>query len=54
MKYYTTDDDYKKVEIDNDLAKEVIRQYVERRYTAALLAATFIIGFLCGVIAYAL
>lgn len=54
MRFYTTDNNFKKIEIDNDLAKEVIRQYIERRYTGALLAATFIIGFLCGVIAYAI
>lgn len=53
-KYYTTDDDYNTVEIDEGIAKEVLRQYFERRYVGALVIGSFIIGFLLGVIAYAI
>lgn len=53
-KYYTTDDDYNTVEIDDGIAKEVLRQYFERRYVGALVIGSFIIGFLLGVIAYAI
>jgi hypothetical protein len=53
-KYYTADDDFNTVEIDEGIAKEVIRQYFERRYVGALVIGSFIIGFLLGVIAYAI
>ena len=50
-KYFTKDIDNNWEEIDEDIADDVIRQYIERRYTGAIIAAVFIIGFLCGVIA---
>ncbi len=53
-KYYTTDDDYNTIEIDEGIAKEVMRQYFEKRYIGALVIGTFIIGFLLGIIAYAI
>lgn len=53
-KYYTTDDDYNTVEIDDDIAKAVLGQYFERRYIGSLVMGSFIIGFLLGIIAYAL
>lgn len=53
MKYFTKDEDNKLVEIDEEISNDVIRQYIEHRYTGALLFACFIIGFLCGVIANA-
>ena len=53
-KYYTTDDDFNTIEIDESIAKEVMRQYFERRYIGVLVIGTFIIGFLLGVIAYAI
>lgn len=52
-KYYTKNIDNGWQEIDEDIANDVIRQYIERRYTGAIIAAAFIIGFLCGVIASA-
>ena len=52
-KYFTKDEDNNSVEIDEVIADDVIRQYIERRYTGAIIAAVFVIGFLCGVIANA-
>jgi phosphatidylglycerophosphatase A len=52
-KYFTKDEDNNSVEIDEVIADDVIRQYIERRYTGAIIIAVFIIGFLCGVIASA-
>jgi hypothetical protein len=52
-KYFTKDEDNNSVEIDQIIANDVIRQYIERRYTGAIIIAVFIIGFLCGVIANA-
>ena len=53
-KYYTTDDDFNTIEIDQDIAKEVMRQYFERRYIGAIAISSFVIGFLLGIIAYAI
>jgi len=53
-KYFTRNEDNNLEEIPGNIADDVIRQYVERRYTAAIIMATFIIGFLCGVLANAL
>ena len=52
-KYFTRDIDNRLVEISEDISNDVIRQYIERRYTGAIIIAVFIIGFLCGVIASA-
>lgn len=52
-KYFTKNMDNGWEEIPEDIADDVIRQYIERRYTGAIIAAVFIIGFLCGVIASA-
>lgn len=30
---------------------KIIKDYIESKYTFALICATFIIGFLCGVVA---
>ncbi len=50
--FYTQDEEYNYVEIDENIAKEVLRQYFERRYVGALVMGSFIIGFLLGVLAY--
>ena len=52
-KYFTKDDHNNFVEIDKYIVNDVIKQYIERRYTGAIIIAVFIIGFLCGVIANA-
>jgi len=52
-KYYTKNIDNQWEEIDDNIANDVIKQYIERRYTGAIIAAVFVIGFLCGVIANA-
>ena len=54
QKYYTKNIDGKWEEVPYSISNDVIRQYIEHRYTGALLLATFIIGFLCGVVAYAI
>ena len=52
-KYFTKNIDNKWEQIPEEIADDVIRQYIERRYTGAIIAAVFIIGFLCGVVASA-
>ena len=52
-KYFTKDQDNNMVEVSEDISNDVIRQYIERRYTGAIILAVFVIGFLCGVIASA-
>jgi hypothetical protein len=52
-KYFTKDEDNNMVEVSEDISNDVIRQYIERRYTGAIILAVFVIGFLCGVIASA-
>lgn len=52
-KYFTKDIDNNFQEIPGQIADDVIRQYIERRYTGAIIGAVFIIGFLLGVIASA-
>lgn len=54
QKYYTKDIDNQWVEIDSDIADKVIQQYVEQRYIGVLAISSFIIGFLLGILAYAL
>ena len=51
QKYYIQNDDYEWIEIDPDIADNVLHQYFERRYIGALVMGTFIIGFLLGIIA---
>jgi hypothetical protein len=51
QKFYTKDDDNNYVTIPDNIAKEVIRQYIEARYTYVVGIALFIVGFLLGVIA---
>ena len=50
-KYFTKNIDNGWEEIPEDIANDVIRQYIERRYTLVISIGLFIIGFLCGVIA---
>lgn len=50
QKFYTKDDDNNYVTISDNIAKEVIRQYVEARYTYVVGIGLFIIGFLLGVL----
>lgn len=54
QKYYTKDIDNQWVEIDSEIADSVIQQYVERKYIGVLVISSFIIGFLLGILAYAL
>lgn len=54
QKYYIKNDDFQWEEIDDEIAQNVLSQYFERRYVGALILASFIIGFLLGIIAYAI
>lgn len=51
MKYFTKNIDNDWEEIDEEVANDVIRQYIEKRYTWIIGIGLFIIGFLLGVIA---
>lgn len=42
------------VEIDEDLERAIMKRYFEKRYISTLVCSTFIIGFLLGVLAYAI
>jgi hypothetical protein len=52
MREYVFDDEV--IEVDRDLERAIIRRFLEKRYISTLVGAAFIIGFLCGVIAYAI
>lgn len=41
-------------EVDKELERAIIKRYLERRYNSVLVLSSFTIGFLLGVIAYAL
>jgi len=41
-------------EIDREIERAVIKRYLEKRFISTLVGASFIIGFLLGVLAYAL
>ena len=49
--YYIDDEVY---EVDREVERAVIKRYLEKRFISTLVGATFIIGFLLGVLAYAL
>lgn len=49
--YYIDDEIY---EVDREVERAVIKRYLEKRYISTLVCASFIIGFLLGVLAYAL
>lgn len=42
------------VEIDKDLERAIMKRYFEKRFISTLVVSAFIIGFLLGVLAYAL
>ena len=52
-KYFTKNIDNGWEEIPEEVANDVIRQYIERRYIGVIIGASFLIGFLLGVIANA-
>jgi len=41
-------------QVDRELERAVIKRYLEKRFISTLVGASFIIGFLLGVLAYAL
>lgn len=55
MKYYITDPDTRQnLEIPDNVVDSVIKQYLDRKYLGVIGLGSFIIGFLLGVLAYAL
>jgi len=55
MKYYITDPDTKQsLEIPENVSDSVISQYLDKKYIGVIGLSSFIIGFLLGVLAYAL
>lgn len=53
-KYFIQNEDYEWDQIDPDIVDNVLHQYFERRYIGSMVIGSFIIGFLLGVLAYAL
>jgi hypothetical protein len=49
--YYIDEEIY---EVDREVERAVIKRYLEKRFISTLVGAAFIIGFLLGVLAYAL
>jgi len=47
--YYTKNLENKWEEIPQTLAHDVIRQYIEKRYTLVIGMGLFIVGFLLGI-----
>ena len=54
QQYFTKNIDNDWELVPEDVANDVIHQYIEKRYTWVIGIGMFLIGFLCGVIAYAL
>ena len=50
-KYFTKDIDNNWVEVEEEIANDVLHQYFQRRYIGAIVISAFVIGFLLGIIA---
>ena len=53
MRYYELEET-EPVKVPDYVQELIIKDYIEKRYTAVLVLSSFIIGFLLGVLAYAL
>lgn len=53
MKYYELEET-EPVKVPDYVQELIIKDYIEKRYTGAIILGTFIVGFLCGVLANAL
>lgn len=42
------------ISVPDYVKDQIIKDYIESKYTFALLIATFLVGFLSGIVAYAL
>lgn len=51
--YYLEDDEYM-LPIPEEIKKQIISDHLEKYYIGSLVTGVFIIGFLLGVLAYAL
>ena len=55
MNYYYKDEDSKEIiAIPEHVSNSVIKQYLDSKYLMVVALGSFIIGFLSGIIAYAL
>jgi hypothetical protein len=54
MKKYTIDLDDSYIEVPDDLRKQIVMDHLEKYYIGSLTAGVFIVGFLLGIIAYAI
>jgi hypothetical protein len=53
-KKYTIEDGEFVIEVPKDLCKEIIADHLEKYYIGSLTMGIFVIGFLLGIVAYAL
>ena len=42
------------IEIDKELERAIMKRYFEKRFISTIVCSAFIIGFLLGVLAYAI
>jgi len=55
VKYYIINpDNGETIKVPDYMVDGIVKQYLDRKYTFAIAMGCFIVGFLCGVIAYAL
>lgn len=54
MKKYIIDLDDSYIEVPDDLRKQIVTDHLEKYYIGSLVCGVFIIGFLLGILAYAL
>ena len=52
-KYQIEDGDYV-IDVPKDVCKQIIADHLEKYYIGSLVIGTFIVGFLLGILAYAL
>lgn len=53
-KEYLIEDGEDVIEVPNDLCKQIIVDHLEKYYIGSLVIGTFLVGFLLGILAYAL
>ena len=52
-KYQIEDGDYV-IDVPTDVCKQIIADHLEKYYIGSLVIGTFLVGFLLGILAYAL
>lgn len=53
-KKYQIEDGENVIEVPTDVCKQIIADHLEKYYIGSLVIGTFIVGFLLGILAYAL